>query len=214
MVLKDAPITTVAQLKGKVLATDGPGGVLDLAMRAMLHANGLEAGRDYTTVAAPFAEMAGLLAVGKADLVAMVPRFAHTAQTRTAARTLFTEMEAMGTAQTLVLAGRGAWVAQHRPALQDFFEDAVRATRWFLDPANRAEAVRIVADVTGEPAETFAGWIFTRRDYFRHPGLRPNLQALQRNLQVQKALGFLKTDVDLARHADLAYVDEAARRVQ
>jgi NitT/TauT family transport system substrate-binding protein len=214
MVLKDGPITTVAQLKGKVLASDGPGGVLDLAMRAMLHANGLEAERDYTTLAAPAADMPALLQSGKADLVALVPRFAHTLRTRTTARTLFTEMEAMGTAQTLLLAARGAWVAQHRPALNDFFEDALRATRWFLDPSNRGEAVGIVADFTGEPPAAFADWIFTRRDYFRHPGLRPNLQALQRNLQVQKALGFLKAEVDLTRHADLGFVEEAGKRVQ
>jgi NitT/TauT family transport system substrate-binding protein len=214
MVAKDGPITTVAQLRGKVLASDGPGGLVDLALRAMLHANGLEAGRDYTILAAPLAEMAPLLEAGKADLVAMVPPFAHAPRTRITARTLFTEMEAMGTAQMLMLAARGGFIAQHRAALFDFVEDAVRATRWFLDPAHHGEAVRIVADAAGEPPETFAGWLFTRRDYFRHPGLRPNLQALQRNLQMQKALGLLGTEVDVTQHADLAFVEEAARRVQ
>src|SRR5580700_4847396 len=50
MVLKDGPVKGVADLKGKVLATNALGSAVDIAMRAMLRKNGLEANKDYTIV--------------------------------------------------------------------------------------------------------------------------------------------------------------------
>ncbi len=41
MVLKDGPVKTVADLKGKVLATNAMGSAVDIAMRAMLRKSGL-----------------------------------------------------------------------------------------------------------------------------------------------------------------------------
>jgi sulfonate transport system substrate-binding protein len=38
------------------------------------------------------------------------------------------------------------------------------------------------------------------------------VKALQSNLNDQKALGFLKIDIDVAKYADLSLVDEAAKR--
>src|SRR6202050_2682997 len=54
MVLKDGPVKTVADLKGKVLATNVVGSAVDIAMRGMLRKTGLEANKDYTIVEAPF----------------------------------------------------------------------------------------------------------------------------------------------------------------
>src|SRR5580692_3891661 len=50
MVLKDGPIKSVTDLKGKVLATNAMGSAVDIAMRAMLHKSGLEPNKDYTIV--------------------------------------------------------------------------------------------------------------------------------------------------------------------
>jgi hypothetical protein len=44
--------------------------------------------------------------------------------------------------------------------------------------------------------------------------MRPNLDALQHNLQTQRELGFLKTTIDIRNHADLDMVDEAAKRLK
>ena len=66
--------------------------------------------------------------------------------------------------------------------------------------------------VTKQPEDVFADWLFTKDDYFRDPAARPNIEALQANLKVQKDLGFLKLDIDAAKFADLSLVDEAAKR--
>src|SRR6267154_2412325 len=61
-VLKDSPIQKVADLKGKVVATNAVGSAVDIAMRAMLRKHGLEDKRDYTVVEAPFPTMKAMLA--------------------------------------------------------------------------------------------------------------------------------------------------------
>ena len=42
----------------------------------------------------------------------------------------------------------------------------------------------------------------------------PNLEALQRNLDMTTDLGFVKGKVDLAAHVDLSLVKEAAARIK
>ncbi len=53
VVLKDGPIKTVADLRGKVLATNAMGSAVDIAMRAHLRKKGLEANQVYPVVEAP-----------------------------------------------------------------------------------------------------------------------------------------------------------------
>ncbi len=118
----------------------------------------------------------------------------------------------MGETQTTLMAARKPFIDKNRAALVDFFEDVQRATRWYLDPANHDEAVDIIARFTKQPKAEFAGWVFTKDDYYHDPDARPNLTALQSNLRDQKALDFLKIDIDAAKYADLSLVDEAAKR--
>ena len=56
LVLKDSPFQSIADLKGKVLASNGIGGALDIAMRVALRRNNMEDKRDYTIVEAALPE--------------------------------------------------------------------------------------------------------------------------------------------------------------
>jgi hypothetical protein len=42
----------------------------------------------------------------------------------------------------------------------------------------------------------------------------PNLEALQKNLDMTTELGFVKGKVDIAKHVDLSIVQEAATRIK
>jgi NitT/TauT family transport system substrate-binding protein len=212
MVLNDGPVKTVADLKGKVLATNAMGSAVDIAMRAMLRKNGLEANKDYTIVEAPFPAMRAMLAERKADLVSAVPPFSLDPQLRDMARTLFTQKDAFGVTQLTAWTARTGFIAQNRAVLVDFLEDTIRAIRWYTDPKNHDEAVAIVARLIKVPPER-VGWAFGPRDQFRDPNGMPNLVALQSNLQAQKAVGLLKVDIDVAKYSDLSLVQEAAKRL-
>lgn len=212
MVLKDGPIKSVPNLKGKVLATNAMGSAVDIAMRGMLHRNGLEANKDYTIIEAPFPAMRAMLAEKKADLISAVPPFSLDPNLRAIANTLFTQKDAFGITQLTMWTARTGFIDKNRAALVDFLEDVVRAVRWYTAPKNHEEAVAIVARLN-KTTPARMEWAFGSRDQFRDPNGMPNLTALQSNLQLQKQVGLLQQDIDVNKYADLSMVAEAAKRL-
>jgi sulfonate transport system substrate-binding protein len=212
-VLADGPIHKVEDLKGKIVATNAAGSAVDVAMRAMLRQHGLESNRDYTVIEAPFPAMRAMLAEKKVDLAPAILPFAHDPALNAVARPLFTSKEAIGISQFIMLTARQPFIVAHRAALVDFLEDSLRIARWYRDPKNHDAVAAIAAQLLKQPADRF-DWIFTKRDYYRDPDMLPDLDALQRNVDMTKALGFVNASVDVRAHADLSLVEEAAKRPQ
>lgn len=212
LVKKDGPVKTVEDLKGKTLATNAIGGATDMAMRVMLRRAHMEEKRDYTIVETQLGNMKAFLIDGKADLVAPSPNFVD-AELRAFSRPLFTQKDAFGITQFTAWYARTAYIAKNRPVLVDFMEDHLRIIRWWLDPANHAEAAKIMSGITKIPPEKL-GWAYTKADWYHDRDGMPNLEALQDNLKHQKELGFLKGDVDVKKHADLSLIQEAAARLK
>jgi sulfonate transport system substrate-binding protein len=212
-VLKDGPIKSVMDLKGKVIATNAAGSAVDVATRAMLRKNGLEDKRDYTVLEAPFPTMRAMLAEKKVDIIPGVLPFSRDPELRKIAHPLFSQKEAIGVTQMIIWAARDSFIQKNRAAMVDFMEDTIRIVRWYLDPKNQKEAAEIAARITKQPAERF-GWLFTKEDYYRDPNMIPDLDALQRNVDMTKDLGFMKDSLDVKKHSDLSIVQEAAKRLQ
>jgi len=212
MVLKDGPVKTVADLKGKVLATNALGSAVDISMRVMLQRSGLAADKDYTIIEAPFPAMRAMLAEKKADLISAVPPFSLDPNLRAIANTLFTEKDAFGITQLTMWTARTGFIEANRAALVDFLEDTVRAIRWYTDPKNHEEAVAIVARLNKAPPARME-WAFGPRDQYRDPNGMPNLKALQANLTLQKQVGLLTENIDAQKYSDLSMVEEAAKRL-
>jgi NitT/TauT family transport system substrate-binding protein len=213
MALKDSPIKTIDDLKGKVLATNAAGSAVDVAMRYMLHKHGLEDKRDYTVVEAPFPAMRAMLAEKKVDMVPAVLPFSLDPELRKIANPLFTTADAVGVSQFTMLVARKSFIDKNRAALTDFLEDTMRIVHWYLDPANHKEVEDICARITKRPPEQF-GWVFTTKDNYRDPDMIPNLAALQGNVDVLKELGFIKASIDVKAYADMSLVEEAALRLK
>src|SRR5262249_44809045 len=112
-----------------------------------------------------------------------------------------------------VWTARKSFTDKNRAAMVDFMEDTLRIVRWYLDPANHKEATEIAARVTKQPAERF-GWLFTKQDSYRDPNMLPDLDALQKNVDMTRDLGFVKSNLDVKKHADLSIVEEAAKRLK
>jgi NitT/TauT family transport system substrate-binding protein len=83
-------------------------------------------------------------------------------------------------------------------ALVDFFEDTLRITHWYLDPKNHDEVMEIAGRVTKRPPQSF-DWLFTKRDCYHDPDMLPNLDALQKNVDLTSDLGFVKTKMNVDR---------------
>jgi sulfonate transport system substrate-binding protein len=186
-VLKDGPIKTVQDLKGKVIASVGAGTAVDIAIRAMLKKNGLEEKRDYTMVEAGFPSMKAMLLEGKAQLVTSVQPFSSDPEFVAKTRVLFNGVDALnGPSQFVVFTAKEAWLKQ-----------------------NRNEVLEICARITKQPKENF-GYVFTKADNYRDPNMLPNIEALQRAIDAQASVGYLKTKIEAAKFADLSMVKEAA----
>jgi NitT/TauT family transport system substrate-binding protein len=82
-----------------------------------------------------------------------------------------------------------------------------------MDPKNHAAAEQTMAQLTKQPADRF-GWVFTKQDFYRDRNLIPDLDALQRNVDTTRELGFVKTRLDVKAHSDLSIVEEAAKRLR
>jgi NitT/TauT family transport system substrate-binding protein len=215
VVLRDGPVKKIVDLKGKVVASVGAGAAVDIAMRAVLRKHGLEDKRDYSVVEAGFPNMRAMLTDKKVDLVPAALPFALDPEFVKVAANLFTIKDAFGGPTELVVwAARQNFLSTNRAALVDFMEDCVRAVHFLVDPKNRTEVIEIAARVSKQPPALLDSYLFTKKDLYHDPDMVPDLDSLQRAVDIQRELGFLKSRVDVKSHADLSIVHEAGRRLK
>jgi NitT/TauT family transport system substrate-binding protein len=108
---------------------------------------------------------------------------------------------------------RKAFIDKNRAAMTDFMEDTLRIVRWYLDPANQKAAMEICGRLVKQPAERFS-WVFSKQDNYRDPNMKPDLAALQRNVDLTRDMGFIKASFDVSKFTDLGLVEEASKRLK
>jgi sulfonate transport system substrate-binding protein len=213
LVRKDSGIRAVADLRGRVLATNAGGSAVDIAMRAMLRKAGV-GDKDVTVIEGGFANMRALLLEKKVDLVPAVPPFSYNPELRANAAVLFTEGQAIGPNSLGVWAARAGFLEKHRAVMLDVIEDYLRIVAYVTDPANRAAVVELAAREAKLPPQALADWLFTKKDYYRPADGIVDVRSLQANIDEMRRLGFLRAPVDAAKYVDMSLVREAARRLR
>jgi sulfonate transport system substrate-binding protein len=215
MVLKDGPVKTIKDLKGRVAAVNVRGGGTDMALRAITRKDALQEKRDYTELEVAFANMKAVLLDRKADLIGLgVPAMSTDPALREVATTLFTQRDSLGPTAQVIWVARSGFLEKNRAALLDFMEDALRSRRFYIDPANHREVVDIVARVTKLPPQQLEPWLFTKNDFYRDPNGLLDTAVLQDNIDKMVDLGFLKSGIDVKKYVDLALVREAGMRLK
>ena len=213
LVRNDGDIKAIADMKGRIFGINVIGGALDIAGRAMLKRSGLDASKDYTIVEGPLPALGAMLLQKKVDLIPSAPPFLYDPKLQAGAHILFTMKDAMGPSQLIMLAARASFLEKHRTALDDFFEDLVRGTRWLENPANHEKAVELAARFGKISPSQIESYFLTKKDMYRDPDCMPNIAALQRNIDMQRELGFLKTDFNVRKYVDLSFVQRAVARL-
>ncbi len=212
IVRADAPINKVEDLKGKRVAINTIGSAADQAMRTMLHRHGLK-DSDFTTVETNFANMPAMIEDAKVDMIIVLPQFAGGVLDNPKYKVLFTGRDAVGPTQAVMWAIRSEVIKAHRAELVDFFEDHIRARRWFLDPKNHDAALAITSDVTKLPKEKLE-FAFTKGDFYRSPDARPDIASVQKEINESVELKVLPKQVEISpQHADLSLIEEAKKRI-
>lgn len=212
-VKKDGPVKRIEDMKGRRAAINALGSPVWIELHVALARHGL-ADKDYTVIEAQFPNMFAMIEGDKVDVVPVIsPKLAAAFNATGRYRTLFTASQEIGPNQAAMWAMRADFIAAHRPALVDYFEDAMRATRWFLDPKNHVAAIAIVAQVTKQPRATI-DYAFTNADVGRSPDLVPNVKAVQDEIDTALDLKLLPAAVKVAPdHTDLSMIEEAKRRL-
>jgi sulfonate transport system substrate-binding protein len=213
VVRKDSPIQKIEDLKGKTLATNERGSAVDMAMRALLARHHLQDKRDVNIIEVRFPDQKAMLKEGKVDLIPAVLPFGMDPELRAFDRVLFTQADAIGRSQMILRVARTGFLKVHREAMLDFMADYLHALRWLQDPANHDAVVALLAQVSKRPPAQYQSWAFTKKDYYRDPNALPDLAALQKNVDLQHQLGFIRRTIDVKQYADLSLIKEAARRL-
>lgn len=212
VVKSDGPIKTIDDVKGKRIATNTIGSASDSAMRAMFRKHGIQDAA-FTTVETNFANMPAMLDGDKVDMIGVLPQFAKGMIGNDKYKVLFTARDAVGPTQGVMWAMRADTIAAHRAVFVDFFEDYLRAIRWFLDPANHKEAIAICADVTKLPVENL-DYAFTKADFYHSPDAVPDVALVQKEIDEDVELKVLPKPVTVSpKYVDLSLVEEAKKRL-
>jgi NitT/TauT family transport system substrate-binding protein len=212
-VMKDGPVKRIEDMKGRRAAINALGSPVWIELHVALARHGLS-DKDYTVIEAQFPNMFAMIEADKVDVVPVIsPKLAAAFNATGRYAKLFTAAQEIGPNQAAMWAMRADFIAAHRPALVDYFEDAMRASRWFLDPKNHDAAIAIAQQVTKEPRETI-DYAFTSADVGRSPDLVPNVKAVQEEIDTAHDLKLLPAAVKVAPdHTDLSMIEEAKHRL-
>jgi NitT/TauT family transport system substrate-binding protein len=157
--------------------------------------------------------MPAMLLEKKVDLIPAVLPFSFNPKLKEEGKVLFTQRDAIGVTQMIVWTARKSFIDKNRAAMIDFMEDMLRIVHWYSDPKNKKEVQEIAGRVTKVPPERF-GWLFTKDDTYRDPNLLPNVDALQKNIDMTRDLGFVKKPIDIKKYIDVSLTQEAVKRLK
>ena len=214
LVRKDSGIRKIEDMKGKRVGSNAIGSASDTAIRAMFRKHGMMDKRDYTVVEVTFPNIPPMLEEGKIDMGTVLQPTSGQLRASGKYEVLFRAKDAVGPSQLVFLAARADFLEKNRPQLYDFFEDHVRAMRWFMDRSNREEAVGIIARFMKQPPENLSH-LFTENDYYHDPYLFPNIKNLQSSIDVAHEVGLAPVRLEVApKYVDLSFVEEAKKRIE
>ena len=144
-----------------------------------------------------------MLEAGKIDLAALGAPFSYRLKARGTARPLFPCATRWARAK-----GWSSWRApgsSQATAPRSPISSRIISARCAgsSTPAHRDEAVQIVASFTRAPRALYDDYLFTDGDYYRDRDARPDLAALQRNMDALRDAGFLDIAIDVRHYVDL-----------
>lgn len=212
-VKKDSNIHSVADLRGKRIAVPAFGTGTDGGLRVFLKSHHIDPEKDVTIVEVNWPNQDAMLQQGKVDAAVYLANFWQPAMKRGDVRPLFTFCPATGLVQTLVQVARTEFLKEHRAEMQDFVEDFVRSVRWFRDPKNRPETLKLLSKFTKRPEDAFVGWAFTNKDEAFAPWAIPDMAAFQKNVDQFHEIGLLPKPLKVSIYTDLSLVKEAKERI-
>jgi NitT/TauT family transport system substrate-binding protein len=162
-------IKSLAELKGKVISVGGPKDITRIYVERMLAPNGVKPGEFDMVFAGATSARAQALLANAVDAAIILPPFNFQAVAQGFNELGLTvdyapELPFSGTVVNLT------WAKTHQDVLARVLAAHAKATAWFEDDANRAEAVRIMVEVSKlKPDEVEKAYDFFRKGKYFEP---------------------------------------------
>ena len=150
-VLKDSPITSTQDLKGKKVGINAFGSAVDLALRVKLKKDGIDPRKDLTIVEVAFPNRRRHARSARAGI--LILPFFECGDPQGRLRALNTGGDAFGPYSVIFQVVTNEFLKKNPDAVKSFLADYVRGLHWFYDPVNRKKAVEITAEFTKSPAD-------------------------------------------------------------
>jgi ABC-type nitrate/sulfonate/bicarbonate transport system substrate-binding protein len=182
LVRKDAAIKTLADIRGKTVATAAVGGSTDYVQDYYIRDRAkLRPGTDYKKVELPFAQQQEALKNGQID----VGIFAQPFYGRAMATGLFTPLFKLTDVQNpfvqLMEGFSGDFVRKNAVTVRKFMEDFVTVANYVNNPANRSAVIATTASISKIETAVLDKFLLTNDDYYRPPHGAVDVSALQKN---------------------------------
>lgn len=142
-----AEIMSFADIRGKVLAVDAPTTSYALLAKTILRNNGLLEGRDYTVQAVGGTQPRAAAMASTPELAAgmVSPPFSFTIR-RQGLKSLGRVHDLVGPYQATSAFVLRKWAQANAAVLERYLAAYIAATRYAMDPVNRAEMIELLAD--------------------------------------------------------------------
>jgi ABC-type nitrate/sulfonate/bicarbonate transport system substrate-binding protein len=182
MYKKDSGIKTIADLKGKNVATSAIGGSTDYIQDFYIRDKAkLLPGTDYKKIELPFAQQQEALLNGKIDLGLFPQPFYGRAMATGLYAPLFRLTDVQNPFVQLMQGFSGAFVKANPVAVRKFMEDWVTVANYVKDPKNRSAVIATTNAVTKIPVAMLDTFMLTNDDFYRPEHGAVNGPALQKN---------------------------------
>jgi ABC-type nitrate/sulfonate/bicarbonate transport system substrate-binding protein len=182
LVKKDSGIKTIADLKGKNVATSAIGGSTDYIQDFYIRDKAkLSPGTDYKKIELPFAQQQEALTTGKIDLGIFPQPFFGRAMATGLFTPLFRLTDVQNPFVQLLQGFSGDFVRKNPLTVRKYMEDFVTVANYVKDPANRTAVIAATTAVTKIPATVLDKFLLTDDDFYRPVHGAVNVPALQKN---------------------------------
>jgi ABC-type nitrate/sulfonate/bicarbonate transport system substrate-binding protein len=211
-------IGSVTDLRGKTVAVDAPNTAYALQLRKILLMNGLTAGTDYTMkVVGGTPQRLQAMIQDKENAAAMLNPPSSIQAKAAGLKSLGSAAKLIGPYQGVGAFVLRPWATAHRDTLVKYLAAYVEALRWFLAPANKAQAIAfLTADLKLSPevaAEAYARAVATPGGLV--PDARLDVAGLANVLKLRAEIENQWKGIPPPpeRYCDLSYHDAALARL-
>jgi sulfonate transport system substrate-binding protein len=205
-VLKDSPIRSTQDLKGKKVAINAFGSAVDLALRVKLKKDGIDPRKDLTIVEVAFPNQASAIREKRIDCGILILPFMNAEVSKGDLRALFTGGDAFGPYSVIFQVVTNEFLKKNPEVVKSFLADYVRGLHWFYDPVNRKKAVEITAAFTKSPAAALDSYFMTERDYYRDRNGCVGVKSIQTPIDAMHSEGFIDRAVKVADYINTSYL--------